>query len=216
MAPTLFVKFFLSIRSMSSSSKTALIQESNAFPSSRTVRSLIYLISLLDFLFHYALTVEMGILDQIHGHFQPRSSNESKGIEICELPIRQHLPFHLSQLNVHIVCLSFIALVICTEAMRKSSFVLYRLYLIIKLVFVAVSLWLYIVNTLANVKTNFIHTPLLIPQIHNMSSGTLLNMATCFIYVRERMAVCLLAIFNTFIFCMSIEYASNIDQFRPR
>ena len=226
MAPALFVKLFFvdfdhfAIRSMSekasclisTSSKIALIQDSNAFPSRRTVTSLIYLIALLDFLFHYTLTVEMGIFDQIHEHFQPGLRNVSHGIELCELPIRQHLPFHLSQLNAHILCLSFVALVVCTEAIRKSSFVLYRLYLTIKLVFVAASLWLYIVNTLANMKKNFIHTPLVLPQLHNTSSATLLNMGTCFMYVRERMAVCLLAIFNTFIFCMNIEYASSCRQ----
>ena len=201
---------------ISTASNAALTKDSKPFSSRRTVTSLVYLISLLDFLFHYALTVEMGLFDQVHRHFQqPTPNNKSIVIELCELPIRQHLPFHLSQLNAHILCLSFMALLISTEATRRSSLALYRLYLTVKFVFVTGSLWLYIVNTMANVQMNFIHTPLLLPQMrtNSSSSTTSLDMDTCFIYVRERMAVCLLAIFNTFVFCMNIEYSSSIDQF---
>ena len=53
----------------------------------RLIKNLIYLISLLDFLLHYALMVEMNVFQQI---------SNSTAIPLCELPIKKyyHLTYH--------------------------------------------------------------------------------------------------------------------------
>jgi hypothetical protein len=168
----------------------------------RIIKNLIYLISLLDFLLHYALMVELGVFEQIYQTFGKVSKLNSTTISLCESPIKKYLPFSLSEMSLYILYLSILTLLISTEAMRKSSFQLYRFYIIIKFIFAIISLLFCTIYTLINRKISFIPASLIIPHENDLISITI---DTCLIYTREQTAIYILAIINVFIFFMSLE-----------
>jgi hypothetical protein len=173
------------------------------FKKSRRIRiiiNLIYLISLLDFLLHYALMVEMNVFQQIYQTFGKISEPNSTAISLCELPIKKYLSFSLTQMSLYILYLSILALLLSTEAMRRSSSQLYRFYIIIKFIFAMTFLSLCTIHALVNRRMTFIQTSLIIP--HDSAAITI---DTCLIYAREKMAIYILAIFNVLIFLISME-----------
>jgi hypothetical protein len=113
----------------------------------RIIKNVIYLISLLEFFIHYILAVEMGI-KKILRHYSP-------SIELCQLLIKQYMPFNLSQMNFCILCLSILTLLFSTEAVRKSSLFVYRIYIVIKFIFVIGSLFLCTINAFNQFKNTF-------------------------------------------------------------
>ena len=110
-------------------------------------------------------------------------------------------------MSLYILSLSILTLLLSIEAMRKSSYHLYRIYIIIKFIFAITFLFLCTIYTLVNRKMTFIKTSLIIP--HDSASITI---ETCLIYAREKMAIYILAIFNVIIFCISVE-CSKIFSF---
>jgi len=168
----------------------------------RIIKNFIYLISLLDFLLHYVLMVELNVFEQIYQTFGKVSKSNSTAISLCESPIEKYLPFSLSQISLYILYLSILTLLISTEAMRKSSFQLYRFYILIKFIFSIVSLLFCTIYTVINRKIIFIPTSIIIPRENDFIS---LTINTCLIYAREKMAIYILAIINVLIFFMSME-----------
>ena len=173
----------------------------------RIIKNLIYLISLLDFLVHYALMVELNVYQT----FGKVSKSYSTAIPLCELPIKKYLPFSLSQMSLYILYLSILTLLMSTEAIRKSSYQLYRCYIIIKFIFSMTLLFLCTMYVLVDRKTTFIQTSIVIPR-HGVTS---LSIDTCLIYAREKMAVYILSVVNVFIFFMSMEYSKVFSFLKP-
>ena len=168
----------------------------------RIIKNLIYLISLVDFLLHYALTVEMDVFEQIYQKFGKISQLNSTAIPLCKSPIKQYLPFSLSEMSLYILYFSILALFISIEAIRKSSFLLYRFYIILKFIFAIISLLICTSYTLLNRGTVFISPSLTIPPETNLIS---IRIDSCLTYTREKMAIYILSIVNVLIFLMSME-----------
>jgi len=187
---------------MSSYSESKIVSNSAKSRRIRIIKNLIYLISLLDFLVHYALMVELNLFEQISQTFGKISKSNSTAISLCESPIKKYLPFSLSHMSLYIFYLSILTLLISIEAMRKSSYQLYRLYMIIKFIFAIISLLFCTIYTLINRKITFIPTSLIIPRENNLISITI---DTCLVYAREKLTIYILAIVNVFIFFISME-----------
>jgi hypothetical protein len=187
-----------------SNEKNCLIptkSEGKTFEKSRRVRiikNLMYLISLLDFFLHYVLMIEMGAFGKI-------LISHSTAIPLCELPIKKYLPFSLSQMSLYIFYLSIFTLLLSTEALRKSSLLLYRCHLMIKFMFVISLLFFCTIYTIVNRRANFVHTSLVIPRLENENNLFSINIETCLIYTREKMAIYILVVLNVFIFFMNME-----------
>jgi len=187
---------------MSSYSERKIVSNSSKSRRIRIIKNLIYLISLLDFLVHYVLMVELNVFEQIYQTFGKVSKSNSTTISLCELPIKKYLPFSLSQMSLYIFYLSILTLLISIEAMRKSSYQLYRFYIIIKFIFAIISLLFCTIYTLINRKITFIPTSLIIPRQNDLISITI---DICLVYAREKLTIYILAIINVFIFFISME-----------
>jgi hypothetical protein len=171
----------------------------------RIIKNLMYLIALLDFLLHYAITVEMGVFEQIYQTFGKISQSNLTAISLCELPIKKYLPFSLSQMSLSILYLSILTLFLSIEAIRKSSFQLYRFYIIIKFIFAMISLFFCTIYTLVNLQMNFIKSSVIIPRLQYEQDFISITVNTCLIYAREKITIYILVILNVFIVFMSIE-----------
>jgi hypothetical protein len=171
----------------------------------RIIKNLMYLIALLDFLLHYAITVEMGVFEQIYQTFGKISQSNLTAISLCELPIKKYLPFSLSQMSLSILYLSILTLFLSIEAIRKSSFQLYRFYIIIKFIFATISLFFCTIYTLVNLQMNFIKSSVIIPRLQYEQDFISITVNTCLIYAREKITIYILVILNVFIVFMSIE-----------
>jgi hypothetical protein len=178
----------------------------------RIIKNLIYLISLLDFFIHYVLTIEMGVFEQIYQTFRNVSKSNSSAISLCQLPIKKYLPFSLSEISLYILYLSILTLLISTEAIRKSSYQLYRFYIIIKFIFAIISLFFCTFYTFIDRQMTFLPTSLVIPHENDFISITI---ATCLLHAREKIAIYILAIVNVFLFLMSCE-CSKVFSFYKR
>ena len=178
------------------------------------IKNLIYFISLFDFLIHYTLVIELGVFEQIYRLFEKVPQIHFSSIQLCQLPIKQYIPFNLSQLNFYIFYLSILTLILSIEAVRKSSLFLYRIYIMIKFLFIIALLVLCIINISANLTINFIHTPIILEHSHIHNSSDLINTDTCLTYAREKMAHYLLTIFNLFVFFMSMECSKLFPLFQ--
>jgi hypothetical protein len=174
----------------------------------RIIKNLIYFISILDFLMHYVLTIEMNVFEQIYQTFGRVSKVNSTAIPLCELPIKKYLSFSLSEMSLYIFYLSILTLLISIEAIRKSSFELYRFYIIIKFIFSIISL---IFCTIYTGQMNFISTSLTIPHEINSISITI---DPCLIYTREKIAIYILSIVNVFVFLISMECSKIFSFFK--
>jgi hypothetical protein len=171
----------------------------------RIIKNLMYLIALLDFLLHYAITVEMGVFEQIYQTFGKISQSNLTAISLCELPIKKYLPFSLSQMSLYILYLSILTLFILIESIRKSSFQLYRFYIIIKFIFAMISLFFCTIYTLVNLQMTFIQSSVIIPRLQYEHDFISITVNTCLIYAREKLTIVILVMLNVFIFFMSIE-----------
>ena len=177
------------------------------------ITNFVYLISILDFLLHYTVAIELGLSDQIYQSFHAISPSNSTAISLCKLPMEEYLSFHISQMSLYIFYLSFLTLVLSIEAIRKSSFQLYRFYILMKFTFALVSVVLCTTNTVINLKMASIQPVISIPYTYGESNSILLNTDICLIHTRESMAAHLLAVLNVFVFVISIE-CSKIFPFR--
>ena len=169
--------------------------------STRVLENLVYLISLFDFLIHYALMSEMNVFERIQQLF---GIGNSTAIPLCEVPIKNYLPFSLSEISLYILYLSILTLLISIEAVRKSSIELYRFYIIIKFLCAISSLLLCTISAVANRQSSFIAASLTIPQ---GTDGISITIDPCLVYTREKTAICVLSIVNVFVFLMSMESA---------
>lgn len=168
----------------------------------RIIKNSIYLVSFLDFLLHYALTVEMNVFEQIYQAFGMAAN--STAISVCQSPIKRYLRFTLSELSLYILYFSILTLLISTEAMRKSSFPLHRTYVIIKFTFAMISLSLCTIYTIIDRRMSFISPSLPIPYKNVPISITV---DPCLTYAREKMATYVLSIVNVFVFLLSLEFS---------
>lgn len=175
------------------------------FPRIRSMKTVSYFISFFDFFIHYILVVEMGIFKEISQFVSNHSSTSPPSIPLCQLPIHQYIPTNLSQCTFYILYLSFLTLLFSIEAIRRSSLLHYRIYIILKFLIVLVSLLFCIINTSANLHYSFIRTPILLEQINLYNSSALINIETCLIYTREKLAQYILIICNIFVFFFSIQ-----------
>ena len=193
---------------MSEKDLTFVDEESHRIRSMKTV---IYLISLLDFLLHYILVVQMGFFEQISQLLSNHSLNYLPSIPLCQLPIHQYTSFNLTQYTFYIFYLSLITLLFSIEAVRRSSLLHYRITIILKFLFVIVLLFLCTLNTAAN-----LHHPFLLEQMTVDNSSMLINIETCLIYTREQIAYYILTIFNIFLFILSIECSKILPVLNQR
>ena len=197
-----------------SEKKLALFNEESSttedFPRIRAMKTVIYFLSVLDFLIHYILIVEMGIFQQISQIVTNHSSNSPPSIPLCQLPIHQYIPINLSQCTFYILYFSILTLLVSIEAVRRSSLLHYRICIILKFLIVLVSLLFCIINTSANLHHSFIRTPILLEPIHVYNGSTLINIETCLVYTREKLAQYILIICNIFVFFFSIECSKRL------
>ncbi|CAF2784548.1 unnamed protein product [Rotaria sp. Silwood2] len=177
------------------------------------IKNFMYLISLFDFLLHYALMVEMDLFKQIYLSFRKFSESYSTAISLCELPIKKYLPFSLSQMSLYIFYFSILTLLLSTEAIRKSSSVLYRFYIIIKFIIAISSFFLCIIYTIVNQMMPFIQTSLIISRLKYENNSISLTIDTCLIYAREKIAIYILAISNVLICFISMECSKVFSFF---
>lgn len=171
----------------------------------RLITNLTYLISTLDFLVHFAIVIELGLFHSIHQYFEPAKNITTNVIELCHLPILDYLPFHLSNLNIPILCLSIFGLIISFQALSKSSILFYRFYMATKFFMTIGFLSLYLLNITANLENSFVHSSIVLPNDPQGYTSNTLDIEPCGIYIRENLALRILSIFDAFIFCMAIE-----------
>ncbi|CAF2007702.1 unnamed protein product [Rotaria magnacalcarata] len=169
------------------------------------IKNFMYLLGLLDFLLHYAILVEMYLFKQIYLSFTQISDSYSTAIPVCELPIKQYLPFSLSQMSLYIFCLVILSLLLLTESIRKSSSELYCFYTIIKCILSITSFILCIIYSIAHQNKSFILSSLILPHSQNETNSISITIDACLIYTREKIAINILAISNLFICFMSME-----------
>ncbi|UJR09790.1 hypothetical protein I4U23_014017 [Adineta vaga] len=172
------------------------------------IKNFIYLISFLDFLLHYAITIELGLFEQIYQLFHQILPSNSTAVSLCRLPMAEYLSFHISQISLYILYFSFFTLLLSIEAIRKSSFHLYRIYILMKFTFAMFLLIFYTIHTLINLKMAYIQSTVSIPHSHDadqQSDSIFISIDTCLIHTRERIAISLLTILNVFVFVISVE-----------
>ena len=210
---------FVSRMSNRSNYLSLMDQQRVTFKRSRRIqmiKRLVCLIALLDFLLHYAVTVDLGALEQMSRLLGRRLTRDSRSIHLCHLPIKQYLPFSLSEVSVYVLYLSLWTLILATEAMRKSSLNLYRLCIVMKFSFALGSLLLWLVYTVIDRKLTFIHTPLMLRRAEfDQTNGTSVSIDLCLSYAREKTALDLLAILNVVLFFTTVQ-CSKVFVFLQR
>ena len=164
----------------------------------KIIKNLAYLMSLFDFLVHYILMVELGLFEQIYQTFRKSSKTNVTAIPLC----KQYLSLNLSQMSLYIFYFSIIVLFISTEAMRKSSYQLYRFYIILKFIFALIFLLLSTIYIFLDRQMYIMPTSLVIPRENNFINITI---NTCLMYTREKLIAIILALVNVFLFYLSLE-----------
>ncbi|CAF1164773.1 unnamed protein product [Didymodactylos carnosus] len=185
---------------------------------SRMLNSFIYLFPLLDFLLHYSIVIDLGATESLKSLVIRHSSTQlnTSTIELCRLPIRDYIPFTLSDLSLYILFLSIFILVIALESSRKNSIYLYETYLILKLFLAICSLVLLIIYTLVGLKSDFILSPVSsLSTIKAKYNENFINIDKCLIYTKEKISVYTLTILNSFVFIISMECYHSLKLKTP-
>ena len=176
----------------------------------RIIKNLIYLITAFDFLIHYAISIELNAFESLYQRFGKVFKENSSTISLCQLPIKQYIPFSLSDLNLYILYFSILTSFISIEATRKSSVTLYQSYIIIKFILAILFFSVGMIYILIDQQIPFIFPSLNISYERNSIA---LTVDICLTHVREKLAIYLLSIVNVMVFLLSVE-CSKVFTYR--